>query len=164
MASIKPILSVGVTGTPGCGKTTFCNNSGIPVIDLNEYAEKFDCLSDVDEYGIREMDLDRLKLLWKPPTELTLYDGHLAHYMPVDAIIVLRCEPLELKQRLEARGYSEWKVKQNVEVEMLGGPWNDLVTDSRPIFEGEIGAINWIKSGCPKHTTPDLAVDWLSRP
>ena len=164
MTDNKSILSVGVIGTPGCGKTTFCNASGFKVIDLNNYAESLGCLENTDNFGVREMDVERMTELWQSPTQLTLYDGHLAHHLPVDAIIVLRCEPEELRLRLESRGYSESKVRENVEVEMLGGPWNDLVDDTRPIFEGAKGAIEWINNGCPIHTTPDLAVDWLSRP
>ena len=50
-----------------------------------------------------------------------------------------------------------------VEVEMLGGPWNDLLGDARPIYEGtDVEA--WVSAGCPHHTTPDMAIDWLSEP
>ena len=46
---------------------------------------------------------------------------------------------------------------------MMGGPWNELIEDPRPIFEGE-GVSEWIEAGCPPHTTPDSAIDWLSQP
>jgi adenylate kinase len=94
---------------------------------------------------------------------LTLIDGHLAHHVPVDALVIVRCHPDELRKRLMQRGYSAQKVQANVEVEMMGGPWNELIGDSRPIFEGE-GVREWIESGCPPHTTPDSAIDWLSQP
>ena len=94
---------------------------------------------------------------------LTLIDGHLAHHVPVDALVVVRCHPNELRKRLIQRGYSAEKVQANVEVEMMGGPWNELIGDSRSIFEGE-GVREWIESGCPPHTTPDSAIDWLSQP
>ena len=164
MAVEKPILSIGVIGTPGCGKTTFCQKSMLPTISLADYAREHDCLGEIEADGAAEMDVEKLSKSWVNPNELTLIDGHLAHHLPVDALIVIRCSPEELKNRLKARGYSEEKVRQNVEVEMLGGPWNDLINDYRPIFEGIEGAMQWITDGCPIHSTPESATDWLSRP
>jgi adenylate kinase len=109
------------------------------------------------------MDVEKLAELWQHPEELTLIDGHLAHHVPVDALVVVRCHPDELRKRLSQRGYSAGKIQANVEVEMLGGPWNELIGDSRPIFEGA-DVQGWIEDGCPHHTTPDSAIDWLSLP
>tara|TARA_B100001113_G_C21060827_1_gene601069 strand:- start:544 stop:936 length:393 start_codon:yes stop_codon:yes gene_type:complete len=130
---------------------------------VRDFAEKHGCLGEIESDGAAEIDVETLAKLWVNPSELTLVDGHLAHHLPVDALVVVRCNPKELKKRLEARGYTERKVQDNIEVEMLGGPWNDLIGDSRPIFEGE-DVLEWITSGCPNHTTPDMAIDWLSTP
>ena len=157
------VRSIGVIGTPGCGKTTLCSKLGIPVISLKDYAEENDCLGKIGEDGAAEIDVAKLSTIWRNPETLTLIDGHLAHNIPVDALIVVRCEPNELGVRLADRGYSEEKIRANVEVEMLGGPWNDLLGDVRPIYEGtDVEA--WISSGCPHHTTPDMAIDWLCEP
>ena len=157
------VRSIGVIGTPGCGKTTLCSKLGLPVISLKDYAEENDCLGKIGEDGAAEIDVEKLTSIWINPAELTLLDGHLAHYIPVDALIVVRCEPNELGVRLADRGYSEEKIRANVEVEMLGGPWNDLLGDARPIYEGtDVEA--WISAGCPHHTTPDMAIDWLCEP
>jgi adenylate kinase len=164
MAEHQSIRSIGVIGTPGCGKTTLCESLNLPVINLQDYAEENGCLGDVDSDGSAPVDVETLAKLWQQPTTLSLVDSHLAHFMPVDALIVLRCPPAELKKRLELRDYSAQKVQQNVEVEMLGGPWNELLDDQRPIFEGSEGVSEWIKQGCPANTTPDTATDWLSRP
>ena len=164
MAEHHSIRSIGVIGTPGCGKTTLCESLGLPVINLQEYAESNGCLGEVDPDGSAPVDVDRLANSWQQPATLTLVDSHLAHHMPVDALIVLRCHPDELKKRLESRNYSSKKVQQNVEVEMLGGPWNELLDDTRPIYEGSKGVEDWIKSGCPHNSTPDTATDWLAQP
>ena len=159
----RAIRSIGVIGTPGCGKTTLCSELGLPVISLRDYAEENDCLGKVGEDGAAEIDVEKLSTIWRNPEKLTLIDGHLAHFIPVDALIVVRCNPKELGARLADRGYSEEKIRANVEVEMLGGSWNDLLTDERPIYEGtDVHA--WISTGCPHHTTPDMATDWLSKP
>lgn len=157
------VRSIGVIGTPGCGKTTLCSRLGLPVISMRDYAAENNCLGEIGEDGAAEIDVEKLSTIWKNPETLTLIDGHLAHYIPVDALIVVRCDPIELRVRLGDRRYSEEKIRANVEVEMLGGPWNDLVDDERPIYEGK-DVEAWISAGCPHHTTPDMAIDWLSKP
>tara|TARA_X000001036_G_C20689490_1_gene808893 strand:+ start:767 stop:1297 length:531 start_codon:yes stop_codon:yes gene_type:complete len=164
MALDSTIRSIGVIGTPGCGKTTLCKSLGLPVISLRDFAEQNGCLGEVESDGAAPIDVEALSRVWVQPAELTLIDSHLAHFIPVDALIVVRCHPDELKTRLESRGYSEEKVRANVEVEMLGGPWNDLLEDSRPIFESNEGHFEWIRDGCPNHTTPNIAIDWLALP
>ena len=158
------IRSIGVIGTPGCGKTTLCNTLGLPIITLKDYAELHGCLGQIESDGSAAIDLEKLSSLWHQPAELTLVDSHLAHHLPVDALIVLRCHPDELKKRLSERDYSVEKIQANVEVEMLGGPWNDLIGDTRPIFEGVDGVQAWIDGGCKIHSTPNSAIDWLSQP
>ena len=156
------IRTIGVVGTPGCGKTTFCNQFGLPSISVQDIAFMNDCLGEIESDGSSSIDVEKLAKLWEPPqNELTLIDGHLAHHLPVDAIIVIRCDPSILQKRLEARGYSEEKVTANVEVEMLGGPWPDLVGDTRPIIEGTDNIKSWIEAGCHAVTTPESAIDWL---
>tara|TARA_B100000767_G_C19754881_1_gene532497 strand:- start:1487 stop:2002 length:516 start_codon:yes stop_codon:yes gene_type:complete len=170
MAVESTIRSIGVIGTPGCGKTTFCQQSNLPVIDMTDYAREHGCLGEVEDDGAAEMDVEMLSKMWRSPDNLTLVDGHLAHHLPVDAILILRCNLDELSKRLESRGYSAKKVRDNYEVELMGGPWIDgLVGDKRPIYEtvssdlGFKNAIEWINSGCPPHTTARTALDWISQ-
>ena len=170
MAVESTIRSIGVIGTPGCGKTTFCQQSNLPVIDLADYAREHDCLGEAGADGAAEMDVEKLSKMWKNPDHLTLVDGHLAHHLPVDAILVLRCNPDKLSKRLESRGYSTKKIRDNCEVELMGGPWFDgLVGDKRPIYEIELNesssknAVEWINSGCPPHTTARTALDWITQ-
>lgn len=169
MAVESTIRSIGVIGTPGCGKTTFCQQSNLPKIDLTTYAKEHDCLGEIEDDGAAEMDVEKLSKSWTNPEHLTLVDGHLAHHLPVDAILVIRCKPDILKKRLESREYSSDKVRDNYEVELMGGPWIDgLVGDKRPIFEVESNedgfkkASHWINSGCPANTTAGTALDWIS--
>ena len=159
----QPVRSIGVIGTPGSGKTTLCSSLDLPVISLKNYAQENDCLGETGLDGAAEIDVEKLSGIWKNPEKLTLIDGHLAHFIPVDALIIVRCEPQELRKRLEKRGYPEEKIQANVEVEMMGGPWNDLLKDERPMYEG-VDVSGWISAGCPHHTTPDMAIDWLMIP
>lgn len=46
-------------------------------------------------------------------------DSHLAHLCDCSYIVVLRCHPDVLAERLRARGYPEAKVTENVQAEVL---------------------------------------------
>ena len=35
----------------------------------------------------------------------------------------------------EPKGYPEWKINDNVEWELLGGPWNEITSDHVPWIE-----------------------------
>jgi len=58
----------------------------------------------------------------KPPGAVVLLDGHIAHLVAsgqsVLGVVVLRCAPLELAERL--RGWAVKKVAENVQSEVLG--------------------------------------------
>ena len=51
MALESTIRSIGVIGTPGCGKTTLCKSLGLPVISLRDFAEQNGCLGEVETDG-----------------------------------------------------------------------------------------------------------------
>ena len=46
-------------------------------------------------------------------------EGHLAHLLPCDRIVVLRCRPDELRTRLSQRKYPKRKIKENADAEAL---------------------------------------------
>ena len=46
-------------------------------------------------------------------------EGHFAHLLPCDRIVVLRCRPDVLKSRLAQRNYREEKIRENVQAEAL---------------------------------------------
>ena len=87
--AVRPLRSIGVIGTPGCGKTTLCQNLGLPVLSLRDIAEQNACLGEIESDGAAQMDVEKLAKLWQHPEVLTLIDGHLAHHVPVDALIVV---------------------------------------------------------------------------
>lgn len=115
-------MRVAVTGTPGTGKTSVARvlsrRLDMPVVDLNRLLSK--------EYPIRRdlqretlvVDVQRAAEELKLP-ENCIVDGHLSHLLPVDAVVVLRCKPKELYQRLVAKGWPARKVEENVEAEAL---------------------------------------------
>ncbi len=46
-------------------------------------------------------------------------EGHIAHLLPCDSIVVLRCRPDELKKRLSLRKYRQEKIQENADAEAL---------------------------------------------
>ncbi|MDW5564019.1 MAG: adenylate kinase family protein [Methanomassiliicoccus sp.] len=116
---------IAITGTPGTGKSSMgaiLASRGREIIELGDLIKKHALHDGMDEErGSLEVDPDYLAerlpdLL--PDGEIVLI-GHLAHLVGADLIIVLRCSPSVLERRLEARGWSEAKVRENMEAEAL---------------------------------------------
>ena len=157
---------IAITGSPGVGKTTLCNSLS-DVTTVEELASRMGALGTMCSDGAKEVDLEMMIKQW-PEKVAKFIDGHLSHHLPVDAIVILRCNPVELERRLNERGYSQNKVRANVEYEMLGGPWQDLLEDERPIIELDNSSfaanlVSWLNEDCPNRSTPDSAIDWLSQ-
>ena len=91
-------VRIAVTGTPGVGKTTFCASSNWSTTTVKELAEKHGCVEVVDSDGAAPIDIEKLvnSLVW-PKGNIHLIDGHLSHLLPVDAIILIRCNPSALR-------------------------------------------------------------------
>ena len=51
MGDNSSILSIGIIGTPGCGKTTLCRALAMPEILLRDFAEQHGCLGEVEADG-----------------------------------------------------------------------------------------------------------------
>ena len=103
-----------------------------------------------------------------------LIEGHLSHLLAPDAIVVLRCAPRRLQERLRERGYGAAKVTANVEWELLGGVHAELrdagidvplleldtsTTDANVLAERVLA---WREGGFPRAS--DRFIDWLADP
>ena len=59
-------------------------------------------------------------LVKKLELDEVFYEGHTSHTLDnLDMVILLRCDPTILKDRLATRNYSEEKINENLEAEAL---------------------------------------------
>ncbi len=115
-------MIVALTGTPGTGKTTISTAlrtlRGLKIVDINEiirdhqYADTYD-----SRRGCLVVNLAALRA--HQFQQNSILEGHLSHHLKVDRVIVVRTDPRVLRERLQRRGFSSEKTKENVEAETL---------------------------------------------
>lgn len=121
-----------ITGTPGTGKTAISSyltkEFGIPNINLGELCiqhnlilEK-DPLRDTKIIDEEKLVLKLIEILTNSKNSLVIVEGHYADIVPNEFIkgaVLLRTDPFVLEKRLLHRNYSESKVQENVQAEIL---------------------------------------------
>jgi len=125
---------LGITGTPGTGKKSVApivaRALGVPCVGLNDAAGPLGVMTRNRRWA--EVDTARLRaVLPRHLARPSVVYGHLLPYSlgrrDVEHVVVLRCEPSVLKQRLGSRGYSEAKMLANVEAELIGATYADAL-------------------------------------
>jgi len=140
VAIIIPMF-VALSGTPGTGKTTVASilkDRGHLVLELNLLIREGDLLGDYDpERDTFEVDIGKLRdsLPEIDRDEKIILEGHMAHLMPVGMAIVLRCRPSILEKRLQTRGYSDRKIRENVEAEACDVILIEALDEMDQVFE-----------------------------
>ena len=112
-------MNIGLTGTPGTGKTTISKTLDCNLISINDYYP--DISNGKDFEGNWLIDLEKLnEVIDVTQYSNTIIEGHVAHFLSsLDLVVVLRCHPDKLTERLALRDYSEEKIRENVEAEAL---------------------------------------------
>lgn len=132
LLDMKETSVIAVSGTPGTGKTRFARllarKLGINYVSLTWFAMQHDLMKCYDHkrrtYVIDELGLTReLRRYLATLKGQVLVEGHYSgRLVPkrfTEIVFVLRCDPDILKTRLKRRGYSDEKVRENVEAEVL---------------------------------------------
>ena len=120
-----------VSGTPGTGKTKIAKLIAKKIdanyVDVNSSIKKNKLHIGYDRrfksYNVNLNKLiDYLIRLIKSSKENLIIDSHLSHYIPkryVNLCIITKCDLKKLKKRLEKRGYSKRKVRENLDAEIF---------------------------------------------
>jgi adenylate kinase len=114
-------MRVVVTGTPGTGKTTATEHveTDLEVVHLNDLIREEGLAEGEDpERGSLIADIDALQERLADRDDV-LIESHLAHHLDADRVVVLRCHPRELRERLLDRGEDGAKAAENAEAEAL---------------------------------------------
>ena len=169
-----------ISGSPGVGKSTVSSlleGFGYHIETVEGLAEEFGCIEDVDPRdGARPIDVEKLQkkleVAWEErPKSQTVIDGHLSHLLGVDCVVILRCRPEELRERLAGRSYPSKKIDENVDWEILGGPWAEM-EGGKPIIEFDtscersesiVAAIIQWASDDFKPRSPRNPIDWVGK-
>ncbi|KLK88204.1 adenylate kinase [Methanoculleus sediminis] len=112
-------MMTGITGTPGTGKTSIAaelERRGYMIVRLADTVRPYVIEEDRDRQTL-VVDVDRWAEEFEPLDGIV--EGHLAHLLPCDRVVVLRCRPDVLAARLSPRNYPEEKITENVEAEAL---------------------------------------------
>jgi adenylate kinase len=131
-----------VTGTPGCGKTTYAKKISEAlnfkyvdvkkIIDEKKLSEKFDKKRNCNVIDTDKLNAEIMKLKGN-----LVIDSHLSHYLPpsfVDYVVVVKCDISVLKKRLEERGYSKSKIRENLDSEIFDVCLTESVEFGHEIF------------------------------
>ncbi len=127
-------MMIGLTGVPGTGKSTVADileKRGIRVVRINDTIEPYI----IEKDPVRDtqiIDEDEWADGFEPIDGVV--EGHLAHLLPCDRVVLLRCDPHVIIERLLSRGYSRKKAEENALAEAL-----DLVLiESLESFDPEV--------------------------
>jgi len=121
-------VRVAVTGTPGTGKTSATaalesREDGpagdFEVIHLNDVIESEGLTEGQDDdRGSLIADFDAIEE-WLAGREDIVVESHLAHQFSMDRVVVLRCHPEQLADRLSGRDENAESIAENAESEAL---------------------------------------------
>lgn len=119
-----------ITGTPGSGKTSHAEefvsrHPEFKHINVSEYAKLNGCIEGYDkDRDSSIVDEDKLLDLLEPLANKggLVIDWHCCEIFPerwIDLVVVIRCDNSILYDRLVNRGYSENKINENIECEIM---------------------------------------------
>jgi len=124
-----------LTGTPGTGKTSVSEKvEGREILHLSEFVRERGLGEEGEVFDVRVSEMVEEVVEYSSGKDIII-EGHLAHHVPADHCIVLRCEPGELRKRLEKRNYPEDKIQVNLESEKLDTMLQEALNVQENVFE-----------------------------
>ena len=160
-----------IGGSPGTGKTKVASILGaklsIDVISLTVLAGKAGCISMKDKIrdtGVINEDclIDAIIDKVDERRKRVVVEGHYIDLVPsgsVEIVFILRAHPAVLRERLTKRGYTESKVNENVEAEVIGVCQMDALDSF-----GEAKVIEIDTSHGPPSDSVDTMIELIKNP
>ena len=129
-------MNVALTGTPGTGKTSIAEElDSFNVLDLKKFVKDRDIGDQKKEFEVNTEEMVKHLREEVNSKDNVLIEGHLSHHFSADFCVVLRCNPEELRERLSKRDYSEDKIEENIESEILDVILSEAVEKQENIIE-----------------------------
>ncbi|KAF4848942.1 Adenylate kinase isoenzyme 6-like protein HBR1 [Colletotrichum siamense] len=158
-----------ITGTPGVGKTTHCEElarrSGLTHLSVNQVVKDRECHEGWDD-EFQSWIVDEDKLLDAIEAEVAnggyIIDWHACDLFPkswIDLVVVLRVDSTTLYDRLTARKYSEAKLQENLDSEIM----EVLLQEARDAFDEEIVVELTSNTSDEMETNVSRVEEWLEQ-
>ena len=133
-------MIIAVTGTPGTGKDTvsklLAQQLGFKLVDLNKLAkEKILFKGHDNKRKCDIVDIKKLNNAVKSMRGDLVIQSHYSHLLDCDLVVVLRTELKQLRKRLEKRGWSQEKIKENLEAEIFEVCKQEALEKTKKVFE-----------------------------
>jgi len=142
-----------ISGTPGTGKSSvayelskFINAKMISLNELaisNDFSFEYD--NDRKTYIVDfkiflPYIMKKIKKIKKENPQFLIIESHFSDIIPnkyIDHIVILRCDPDELVNRLKGKNYNLKKITENVQTEILGNCVNYFIQKKtkKPLLE-----------------------------
>ncbi|KAM0276351.1 hypothetical protein ACHAQH_006844 [Verticillium albo-atrum] len=158
-----------VTGTPGVGKTTHCEElarrTGLKHLTINQIVKDKECHDGWDDdRSCWIVDEDKLldALEDEVPAGGFIIDWHACDLFPeswIDLVIVLRVDSSTLYDRLKARNYAEAKLQENLDSEIM----EVLLSEAREGFEEQIVVELTSNTAEEMESNVERVVSWLEQ-
>ncbi|RKF61770.1 Adenylate kinase isoenzyme 6-like protein HBR1 [Golovinomyces cichoracearum] len=141
---MRHLPNIIITGTPGVGKTSHCEvlakNTGLKHVSINDIVKEKGCHEGYDS-KFKSWIVDEDKLLDSIEDMIKaggcIIDWHACDLFPkswIDLVIVIRVNSTTLYDRLKSRNYSEEKLQENLDVEIM----EVILQEARDAYDEEI--------------------------
>jgi len=134
-------MKIAISGSVAIGKTSVAKalseKLGYKYISINNVAEKINAYVGYDkEMESKILDMEKLRKRIEDIGGNIILDGHVSHEFKNDFVIILRIEPTLLEKRLKKRyPNNPKKVKENLDVEILGVVTTEAILKNKNVYE-----------------------------
>jgi len=135
-------MKIAISGTPATGKTSVAialsKLLGWELIELNQLAEEKELYCGHDEKrDCKIVDVERVSEEVKKIEKDVVIEAHYAHDISCDVIVILHTNPAELRERMKEKGWSDDKIEENVEAEIMNVCKEEARSSGRPFLDFE---------------------------